>query len=115
MDDDLFWEEFTAENMENFFTDENYVKRLVKKDRNLIQKVYDYIVDLINKIKGGTNYTGKLNEAGLATGMGDVDLNKVAKMYRDALNSQKSTKATETKYSKTDKTNTPEFKKMVRR
>lgn len=98
LSDDLFWEEFAAENMENFFTDENYVKRLAKKDRNLLQKIYDYIMDLINKIKG-TDYTGKLNEAGLATGMSDVDLNKVAKMYRDALNSQKSTKSTETKYS----------------
>lgn len=82
-----FWEEYAAEHMENFITDEDFIRRLTRENRTLAQRVYDVLMSIIEKI--GDVLTGKsyadTNDVISYSGMTDAELRKAADMYRRAL------------------------------
>ncbi len=43
-------EELTAKAVSHLLTDESYIKELAKTNRNAVQRIYDAIVDLFEKI-----------------------------------------------------------------
>ena len=52
-----FWQEFGAENCETLFSNREYVNKLAKRHRNIIQKFIDFVRDLWRRIVGYDKHT----------------------------------------------------------
>lgn len=62
IEEDVIKRELTADYIGSFFTDRDFFESLGKKNPTILQKFYDFIEDLINKLPG-RQYQAKLKEA----------------------------------------------------
>ncbi len=83
-----FWEEYTADNMENFFQDEAFVSKLGRQNKTLAEKLWNTLRNLWEKIKqviSPKQYSIGMNEAGQASGMTDAQFHRMEQMFQKAL------------------------------
>ncbi|MCI9626527.1 MAG: hypothetical protein HFI90_07065 [Clostridia bacterium] len=105
-----FWEEYAADNMENFFQDETFVNKLAQKNKGTTQRLLDTLRSIWEKIKGAfslkrdpsnvnawmkskgrfipKHYSIGMNEAGLSSGMTDAQFKKIERMFEKALGNE---------------------------
>lgn len=96
-----FWEEYTADNMENFFQDEAFVSKLGRQNKTLAEKLWNTLRNLWEKIKqviSPKQYSIGMNEAGQASGMTDAQFHRMEQMFQKALGHEIDT-GTESQYS----------------
>ncbi len=86
-----FWEEYTAQNAE-FLLDEAWIERLARTDRNLAQRILDWIRRAIQRIgdlfSAPKDYSAEVtsHESGRVSGLTDGQLRKAQRLYERALN-----------------------------
>lgn len=83
-----FWEEYTADNMENFFQDEAFVSKLGRQNKTLAEKLWNTLRNLWEKIKqviSPKQYSIGMNEAGQVSGMTDAQFHRMEQMFQKAL------------------------------
>ena len=95
-------EEFIADSADEFFTDEDSIKRLIKDERTVAEKFYDalcQVVDTLHTLTKGTKSTGE------GKWMKDIGVfEKAQKMWTDALMNPETekTKSSNEKYTVID-------------
>ena len=84
---DLIDEELTAKVVSHLLTDESYIKELAKTNRNAVQRIYDAIVDLFEKIfkRYSENATPMEIEFKDALKELQSDFNSIKAIYENAL------------------------------
>jgi hypothetical protein len=78
-----FWHEFTAENCETLFTNKDFIEKLSRKDRTLVQKILDFIRDMWTRLTLNQNYT--YSKATKVANMTAETLAQAEAMYAKAL------------------------------
>lgn len=98
-----FWEEYTAQNAE-FLLDEAWIERLAQTDKNLAQRILDWIRRAIQRIgdlfSAPKDYSAEVtsHESGRVSGLTDEQLRKAQRLYERALNGTREA-GSETRYS----------------
>ena len=84
---DLIDEELTAKVVSHLLTDESYIKELAKTNRNAVQRIYDAIVDLFEKIFKRYSEDATPSEAEFKDALKELqsDFNSIKAMYENAL------------------------------
>ena len=77
-----FWNEFAAENCETLFTNKEYVDKLARKDRNLVQKIFDFIRDMLGRLVNGKYIYSEATEI---AGLSAKQLAQAESIYAKAL------------------------------
>ena len=86
-----FWEEYTAQNAE-FLLDEAWIERLAQTDKNLAQRILDWIRRAVQRIgdlfSTPKDYSAEVasHESGRVSGLTDDQLRKAQRLYERALN-----------------------------
>ncbi len=84
---DLIDEELTAKVVSHLLTDESYIKELAKTNRNAVQRIYDAIVDLFEKIFKRYSENATPSEVEFKDALKELqsDFNSVKAMYENTL------------------------------
>ena len=77
-----FWNEFAAENCETLFTNKEYVDKLARKDRSLVQKIFDFIRDMLGRLFNGKYMYSEATEI---AGLSAKQLAQAESIYAKAL------------------------------
>ena len=80
-------EEIVCHITSSLLTDESFVKELARKNRNLVQRIYDYIIDYIQRKCNELWLTGITPATKNAVDMLDGDFTKIKSLYETALKS----------------------------
>lgn len=86
-----FWEEYAADNMENFFQDETFINQLARQNKTVAQRLWNSLRDLWERIKGvfsPKHYSVGMNEAGQSSGMTDAQFRQIERMFQKALGNE---------------------------